>query len=415
MSENAVSRRGLFKGAGLGLIAGIAGSHLLRSEKVCLNEALPDDSPLSRIATRELIETLNDYDQQYLEQGFMPATDLDIAEGERYLTHLFRVGCELFMEGHADHPQFQKIVTPTMKLMGDNADAFYFHTQINSNRRYRIRGKLTGEVYLSLTVYTGEQPGSWSTGVATALNSRQFDIAEDGSFEIIAGPNEVGRNRLQLSSDSLEIITRHYFMNDSYAACDPMVSPLISIENLDPVAPPAAPSDQSTSDALHALNRFIRANSIERPLMNPLDTPDWFSLTPNTLGQPQKWNPASDAGGWGAVDNAYSAGRFDLQADEALIIEGRMPQCVFANVLLWNRYLQTFDYRYRQVSLNKKQLKQNPDGSFKIVLSHQDPGVDNWLDTEGRQTGIVYWRFLLAEGELASITTTKIKFAELTS
>jgi hypothetical protein len=34
------------------------------------------------------------------------------------------------------------------------------------------------------------------------------------------------------------------------------------------------------------------------------------------------------------------------------------------------------------------------------VIAHRDPGVPNWLDTEGRPFGMVFWRFFLAEGEI---------------
>ena len=45
--------------------------------------------------------------------------------------------------------------------------------------------------------------------------------------------------------------------------------------------------------------------------------------------------------------------------------------------------MQTGDYLHRQVSLNRKQTKPEPDGSFRIVVAAEDPGVPNWLDTEG--------------------------------
>ena len=34
-----------------------------------------------------------------------------------------------------------------------------------------------------------------------------------------------------------------------------------------------------------------------------------------------------------------------LAPDEALVIRGRFPECRFANLVLWNRHIQTFDYR----------------------------------------------------------------------
>jgi hypothetical protein len=41
-----------------------------------------------------------------------------------------------------------------------------------------------------------------------------------------------------------------------------------------------------------------------------------------------------------------------------------------------------------------------PDGTFRAVIAHRDPGVPNWLDTEGRPFGLVFWRFFLPEGPI---------------
>jgi len=42
-----------------------------------------------------------------------------------------------------------------------------------------------------------------------------------------------------------------------------------------------------------------------------------------------------------------------LGPDEALVMTGRWPECRFANVSLWNRYLQTYDYAHRPASRNR--------------------------------------------------------------
>ena len=81
--------------------------------------------------------------------------------------------------------------------------------------------------------------------------------------------------------------------------------------------------------------------------------------------------------------------------------DGRWPEaCRCANVCLWNRHMQTFDYLNRQVTLNRRQTKLESDGSFRLVVAAEDPGVPNWLDTEGRGFGLVFFRYMLPEGEI---------------
>ena len=133
---------------------------------------------------------------------------------------------------------------------------------------------------------------------------------------------------------------------------------------------------------------------------------------PNTIGPPQKWS--RDAAGMGAVDIAYGAGRFLLRPGERLLIRGRLPPCRFANVVLWNRYLQTFDFERRRVSLNRQQLHAGKDGRFAVVLAATNPfgsaegeakAKANWLDSEGRATGTLFFRFVLPDEDVEQPTT----------
>ena len=77
-------------------------------------------------------------------------------------------------------------------------------------------------------------------------------------------------------------------------------------------------------------------------------------------------------------------------------------------MVLFNRFLQTFNYEERGISLNRAQTVQGEDGSFEMIVAHRDPGRPNWLDTEGRPYGIMFWRFQLPEGDIAPLETEVI-------
>lgn len=419
-SPQSSSRRQMLKGTGIGLavsaLAGCAGGGLSQRELASLDKPLPADATATQRAFRRLMETLNEYQQAYIYKSPIPPTERDIAEGHRYLLHLINIGTELFVESEPNHPEMAPIVSPTRKLMGDNPDAYYHHASIQPNVNYRISGHNTGEIYLSLTVHRADEPGGWATGVVGTLNNQEFTTDANGNWSVLLGPNVSGPNTIKTTDDTVSVISRHYYLNEVSAAGDRSLHPDIIIEPLDDIPPPAAPDDESVAAKLLSLDQFIRANSIDRPLMGPSSTPKWFSLIPNTLGRPEVWTDAdSNGGGWGAVDNAYAAGIFKLEPDQALIIKGKMPNCIFSNVVLWNKYLQSFDYRYRQISLNKKQMELGPDGSFSIVLARENPGVKNYLDTEGRESGIMYWRFMLPKGDIAPLETEVVPLAEVTS
>ena len=119
--------------------------------------------------------------------------------------------------------------------------------------------------------------------------------------------------------------------------------------------------------------------------------------------------------GFAAVDNTYAQTVVKLAPEEALVVRGRFPKCRFASVVLWNRHLQTLDYLNRTNSFNRKQVQLEEDGSFKIVVAHQDPGLPNWLDLEGRSESTMFWRFLLVDGQVDPLTTTVVKLADAAS
>ena len=125
--------------------------------------------------------------------------------------------------------------------------------------------------------------------------------------------------------------------------------------------------------------------------------------------------PSVNEQGFAARDNVYVSAGFVLRPGQALVVRGRYPRCRFANVVLWNRFIQSLDYTTRQISLNRTQTTLEPDGSFKIVIAGSDPGVPNWLDTEGRTDGMVWWRFLLPEENIEPLISRVVPLPEVKS
>ena len=154
---------------------------------------------------------------------------------------------------------------------------------------------------------------------------------------------------------------------------------------------------------------FVRGDTLDQPPRKPEEQPSWVSTTPNVFNPPEK--PGDLA--FSAMDIAYTMAPYVIGPDQALVMTGRFPECRFANVCLWNRFIQSFDFNNRRISLNRKQTVLEPDGSFRMVLAHRDPGVPNWLDTEGRPFGMVYWRFLLPEGEIETPRAEVVELASL--
>ena len=56
--------------------------------------------------------------------------------------------------------------------------------------------------------------------------------------------------------------------------------------------------------------------------------------------------------------------------------------------------MQPLDFANRVTSLNDAQVHVDDDGKVRIVLAHEDPGVQNWLDTSGLPRGLVTYRYV---------------------
>jgi hypothetical protein len=67
---------------------------------------------------------------------------------------------------------------------------------------------------------------------------------------------------------------------------------------------------------------------------------------------------------------------------------------------VFDHYLCAGDYRHHPVAINNRQTQFDDDGSFRIYASSQNPGVKNWICTEGHRRGQVVLRTLLAETDL---------------
>jgi hypothetical protein len=365
----------------------------------------------SRSAFRELLETLAEIDRRWASAEWNLIGPPDVADAHRALLHMIEGGIKTFFEADATRPRFQRIVGPTRKFTGDNADAIYYDAEVDPRYIYLVRGRMDGAVYCSITVECDTADGSMASRTSGVINDTRFDVDAQGRFEIRLGGRPQQRNWLGLEPHATRITTRHYYENEVSAAADPSRNTALQIEVAEPrTPPPAPPDDASIARGIRSVAQFVKSRTLGQPPMakNP-SQPAFVSVVPNQFPKPV---PPKDFG-LAAFDATYSMAPYLLGPDEALVMTGRWPKCRMANVSLWNRFMQTLDYANRQVSRNRMQTTLEADGSFRIVLAHQDPGVPNWIDTEGRPFGLVFWLFFLAEGEVETPRAQVVKLAEV--
>ncbi len=363
----------------------------------------------SRDAFDALLATLREAADRYAGPEWGINTPDDTAGALRLLACLLEGGLVGHFDDDPRQPVFRQIVTSTRKSLGDNADAIYFDAAVSPDYAYRVRGRTAGAVYVSFTVEALAADAGFPERTAGVLNDTMFDVDADGRFEIFVGGPPRERNWLRLEPDASQITSRHYFEEKRSPAIPPIPDVALEIELVDPLPPLPPPSDDSVAAGFRRVERYVRSRSLEQTRPGVGDQPAFVSREPNVFPKPV--SPGTHA--LAAFDAAYSMAPYVLGPEEALVITARWPECRCANVSLWNRFLQTYDYAHRTVSLNRAQTTLEPDGTFQVVVAHRDPGVPNWLDTEGRPFGMVFWRYFLAEGDIDTPQAKVVNLSDL--
>jgi hypothetical protein len=336
-------------------------------------------------AFRELLDLLRAADANFLAGDRAVGDEVSVAEGYRFLTQILEVAAKIYLFADPARPEMVPITSSTLKWGGDNSDAFYYFAPVDAAHRYRVRGRRGDACYLSVCVYAGPDDGRWSNRIVSNLNDRTIRFAPDGSFELIASqarPADVAANWLALDGEAVALVARDYHI-------DPIGGrkTTYSIESLDPAPPPAPLGDDDAAARFRAAANFIR----ELLAISPLPV----TGAPNVITD--VWKVPDITYGWAAPDAHYAGGSFDLQDDEALVIEGRSPRCAYWGMMLWNPFMQTFDYRYERIGINLGQVKYEADGSWRIVAAARDPHHPNWVSTAGHRRGRIWFRWFLAE------------------
>ena len=224
--------------------------------------------------------------------------------------------------------------------------------------------------------------------VAAEVSSRELDIATDGSFEIGVGPDPQPGNWLHTTPDVGWINIRQYFTDWDRQRPAEFFIERVGHEGTSP--PPL--SAATMADRLESAVAWVEHGM---PYWTDWIQEEHLHLPPNTS------TPLGFVAD-GVRMIHYGRGRFDLQEGEAMIFECEVPKARYWHVALLNSpWFETLDYMDHQSCLNNHQVVPDADGRFRVVVSPEDPGVPNWLDTDGRLHGLTQYRWIWYETEPA--------------
>ena len=315
----------------------------------------------------------------------LTANPLDRAESFHYLLLMTAYAVETAITNHdALHPMWS--APGQLHLLDWGAaspDGVYRRAMVRDDCTYRVWGQLGNASYFSMDL-------RHSTPKLTLARS-DIDIDSDGNFEIFLGGESRKGQWFPLHPGTSGITTREFF--DDWQAAQ---RSRLRIECLDRRTTPrseftfarvAAAFDVVSDWILEGAVRFWMKRSID------LGEKALNKFSPE-LARSETMLPTTTTGLW------------RLAPDEVLVIEFQDPMADFWGLQLASSLWHTLDYANRPTSINQAQLEPDLDGVFRVVLSPQDPGLYNWLDTMGLEHGIMILR--LCSAARASVPNTRL-------
>lgn len=303
-----------------------------------------------------------------------------------------------------DFPVFMRQMDDRFRYGGPDPNISYFLVSLDGAATYRVRGSNFGRAF---TIGT--------------LSHDSVRTNEKDEFEVFISADELPGNWTPIARDFQGDI----HIPDQYPMPGQGLSVRIynwewgqdappgwlSIERMDADAP--AYPDPLTADRLadqieNATRLFvaaarwwnrraqkIRADMLPNVLSKPGTTPPGVTSYTPTLDEAKPWL-------------YYGVMCIDLKEDEAIVVESDLPDGPYWSFTLYNMWWETPDFLNRQTSLNAEQTYVDPDGKARFVISSQDPGTPNWLDTGGPRRAFLFYRWARPDQKIP------IPFAQIT-
>ena len=344
--------------------------------------------------------------QLFLSQDIL-ADYPELAANAHFILHQTQaMAYNLVMAPRQDNPCFYRhnFFEPMMYTAHQpNPDFPYQAVLLNGARKWRIRGKRNSAHWVDIQTGRGwwGEPGF---GGLDNYDLDDFDIAEDGSFEIIASPEKEAGNWIRLDptsgNNTIQVRPAIYDWENE-------VPPTFHIEPVEPIDNVAV---------IHSEEEIIRRLDLAGEMIKHCVGRWTIKGSPalvKKVGKNNFYTSWGDASRGGANPlAAYAQAVFEVKADEALIIEMDEPEAAYWSASLGTWWWETVNITHHKSSINGHQAVIDSDGRFRAVLSHTDPGVPNWLDTAGWGVGIILIRFYRPREPLP-ITTRLVPLSEV--
>jgi hypothetical protein len=323
-------------------------------------------------------------------------------EGVRYLMRFLQAGLRVCIEADdAQAPMLTRSVEHRMTWGLDNPDTTCLYSRLEPGRSYRLTGDRGTARHLEVQVCAGHQGDGDSTGGKAVwwTDGTELDHHFDQHLDL----------EIPAHDEASFLLVRQYFSDwekERPAQLD-LSCPEIPL----PPAPLSGPDLEGRVDLLvqWLTTGLASWNDLSRGLIETVGekASEW---------EVQPFLPPEDAGG--LEGQAYGTGGWRCEPDEAVVLTLRPPPSRYWGVSLCDQWWQSIDFAQRQSSLNDSQAVRDRgvEDIVTCVISHDDPGIANWLDPGGRTEGSLAIRYLFPAGDhLPPVRAVRVKRDQLTS
>ncbi len=254
---------------------------------------------------------------------------------------------------------------PGSRWGGDNPDNAYRLAAIAHGARYVVRGQRMPGGVANVT-YTLVANTATSVTLAS-LEDRDVVTNPDGSFEITIDDQPAGPRTNHLQSQPG---VKFLFVRDSLNDWDTETPNALRVERLDP--PSRSPR------TLEEMAQFAAQHFVDDVYLLY-----WFTRLNYGFAPDQMNTPRGSGAVGGLRSQMGSQGLVRLKDHEAMVVTATEAGAAFRDFVMHDVWYLSIEYWNRQTSLTAKQMAADADGRYTFVISHEDPGVHNWIDTGG--------------------------------
>lgn len=291
----------------------------------------------------------------------------------------------------------------------DNPDCIYRTIPIDSSLDYVFKGYRHTPGPADVTYSLISDPNSQNT--IASLSNSDLIIDQDGSYTITINSSAAGNNTNHIQST---LLAKQLFIRNNLGDWLSQKPDNVSIELISDT------SDQTpiTDAEILASAKWNLQESIIDYGVGALGIKTSVYEV-NTLSEPSQSSTLGTL-----TSQASSFGHFSLSDNETLVATLTPGSATYWVFPVTDPWMVTVNPGTSQDTLNSEQAVANANGTYTLVVSREDPGVYNWVNTTGLNEGtiMVRWQGLPTSSSSSdssvdspSITTQLVQLSEISS